>query len=108
MGIDFGADGVRSPDDITYGSWNPALGSTKVNEVIYSGIAIAYDATNVGLEYVQDYVNGAGPFGLTVTYTLDGVSSSQTRTVVPEPASLTLLLGGSLLALIRRRSAKRS
>ena len=112
IGVDYGPDGlIHTADDIVYNSRNQAPGSAPVDWIIYAGVAVAYDATNVGLGYVQNYVNSVGPFDLTIAYTInDGTgdySSFQTRTVVPEPASLTLLLGGGLLAFIRRRSAKR-
>jgi hypothetical protein len=108
VGVGYGPDGViKTYDDIVYNRLNTAPGSTKVDYIIYSGIAVAYDATTVGLEYVENYVNSVGPFDLTIAYHVDdgtGVyESSQTRTVVPEPATITLLIIGGAIGLIRRR-----
>jgi hypothetical protein len=110
VGIDYGVDGIRSLDDVYYNFWNPAPGSTKVDYIIYSGVAVAYDATNVGLGAVQDYVDSVAPFNLTISYSVnDGTGvyeSSQTRTVVPEPATLAML-GLGAITLIRRRQRNR-
>lgn len=108
VGIDYGADGVRSLDDIYYNFWNPASGDVRVDMILYVGVAVAYDATDVGLGYVRDYIEAVGPFDLTITYSVNdrtGIYESyQTRTVVPEPTTLALLGLGAVSSLTRRRS----
>ena len=109
IGVNYGPDDIlHTGDDTVYNSRNTAPGSTPVDWIIYSGVAVAYDATNVGLGYVQDYVNSVAPFNLTISYSVnDGTgvyTSFQTVEVVPEPISLAILATGGLF--FRRRTKR--
>lgn len=114
VGIDYGPDGIKgTADDIVYNNNQP--GSTPVNELLYSGVAIFNEVSDFGGNAQQNLDQSVADFlrqnpltSISNTYTLTDdagnnlVNITTTVAVTPEPAALGLL-GGATLLLSRRR-----
>jgi|ERR1017187_3498120 hypothetical protein len=118
IGVNWGPDGIKgTSDDIIYTAGNVGNDHTLVNEIFYIGAGNALwpggDDPNPGnpaggaqaaIDASTSYIMGNAPFTVTGSYTILGNTGSATVTVVPEPATVSLLalaLGG--LMLIRKR-----
>lgn len=106
-GIDWGPDRVKgSGDDIVYLTGN---GTTLVDELVYIGVGNAWwpgggpvPDPQAEMDDYYDWIVSEQPIEVTCSYSLGTFSGSDMVTVVPEPATLSLLvLGGA--ALLRRR-----
>lgn len=118
FGIDWGADRMKGGgDDIVYNAGN---GTSLVDEIVYVGVGNAFwpggsdpDPANPigGAQAAMDesiaFVDDNLPFSISGSYTILGTTESESVTVVPEPASLCLLLLGAL-AFRRTRRMERS
>jgi hypothetical protein len=110
-GINWGADRVKGGgDDVVYVSGN---GKTLVDEIVYVGVGNAWwpggsladrglsDPQGAMDEYLE-WILSEEPINITCTYYILGSSGSDMVTVIPEPATLSLLALGAL-SLIRRK-----
>ena len=115
-GIDWGNDRIKGGgDDTVFSTGN---GTTLVDELIYVGVGNAWwpggdDPTPSnpvgGVQAAMDdyfaWVGTEQPIGVTCSYSLGSFSGSDTVTVIPEPATMCLLVLGGLSLIRRRRKA---
>jgi hypothetical protein len=118
IGLNWGPDGIKgTSDDILYTAGNVGNDQTLVNELFYVGAGNALwpggsdpnpgnpaGGAQAAIDDTTNYIMGNAPFAITGSYSILGNTGSATVTVIPEPATISLLamaLGG--LMLIRKR-----
>lgn len=113
-GISWGADRVKGGgDDVVYSSGN---GKTLVDEIVYVGVGNAWwpggdDPTPAnpvgGAQAAMDAylatTQNLQPIDVTCSYSILGYTGSDMVTVIPEPATMSLLVLGAIAALRRRK-----